>query len=162
VGGGSPCGSKDINTTLGLKHWQHLYDSAGVPVPTLVPGEDLDFEITLTIDHGGQAWMQIACAETIDEKNDWVNLPRAMSDRGAHFMPSDPTAFAWAPNEFEKVRPSSSSGLVSRRRSYSCSSFIEPQLHDENYVACARKLLVRRKTVPERCRSLVVEDWQHM
>jgi hypothetical protein len=98
--GGSSCGSKNVNTTLGLSVWQSLYDDAGVQVPRLTPGEDMQFNITLTIDHGGQAWMMIACAETIREDNDWLLLERSMKDRDAHFMPSSPTAFAWAPNEF--------------------------------------------------------------
>jgi hypothetical protein len=68
-------------------------------VPRLIPGTDMQLNITMTIDHGGQAWFMIACAENITEYNDWLLLERAASDRGAHFLPSSPGAFAWAPME---------------------------------------------------------------
>ena len=75
------------------------YDKAKVPVPHFTAGTDVAFNITLTIDHGGQvvapplmlslffcccffsfllntscfqAWMMFACAENISETNNWV------------------------------------------------------------------------------------------
>ena len=36
--GGSSCGSKNVNTTLGLSVWQSLYDAAGVQVTHFTVG----------------------------------------------------------------------------------------------------------------------------
>ena len=102
--GGATCGGKNASSSKGLHLWQQWYDSRQVPVPRLVPGSDVVFNITLTIDHGGQAWMMLACAEDVEEGNDWLILPRAKSDRTSHFMPSAPGAIAWAPLEFEKTK----------------------------------------------------------
>ena len=104
--GGATCGGKNESSSAGLHLWQQWYDKANVSVPRLVPGTDVDFNITLTIDHGGQGWVMLACAEDIDESNDWVVLPRAQSDRNHHFMPSAPGAIAWAPLEFQKTKNS--------------------------------------------------------
>merc|ERR1712226_95575 len=37
----------------------------------------------------------IACAELIDESVAWTFLERALGDRNHHFMPSNPTIYAW-------------------------------------------------------------------
>lgn len=101
-GKGYSCGAENASTTYGLSLWQQWYDAAGVEVPRISPGQDWVVNATLTIDHGGQAWMQIACAETITEGNNWTLLERSQSDRKAHFLPSATGAFAWAPLEYIK------------------------------------------------------------
>jgi len=101
VGHGFSCGASNESYVEGLGLWQSWYDAAGVDVPRLVPGTDLPVNVTLTIDHGGQAWLMIACADQIAEGNNWTVLERSVSDRSAHFMPSSPGAFAWAPLEYE-------------------------------------------------------------
>jgi len=102
VGKGFSCGALDGNNTIGLSVWQQWYDKAGVDVPRFTPGQDLPMKMKLTIDHGGQSWMQIACGDHIAETTNWTTLERSQSDRDAHFMPSAPGAFGWAPLEFIK------------------------------------------------------------
>jgi len=98
---GNYCGSDEDVNSEGLWLWQQWYDSAGVPVETLQPGEDITMSATITADHGGQVWMMISCADKIRDQNNWVYLERAASDRDHHFMPSNPTIYAWAPNEIK-------------------------------------------------------------
>merc|ERR1712086_412923 len=102
IGDGFSCGAANETTSYGLSLWQQWYDAAGVAVPHITPGTDWVVNATLTIDHGGQAWMSIACADKIIEANNWTLLERSQSDRTAHFMPSAPGAFAWAPLEYIK------------------------------------------------------------
>jgi len=105
--GGSACGAEDAAYAEGLHLWAPWYDAAQVPVPQIAPGQTLEVNVTITIDHGGQAWMLLACAEQITDDAAWTVLPRAPSDRAKHFMPSAPGAFAWAPQEYgfaENVR----------------------------------------------------------
>lgn len=99
--GGSSCGAVNASYTDGLTSWKKWYDAAKVSVPKLVPGQDLAMHVTLTIDHGGQAWFMIACDDFISENSKWTFLERSKSDRAEHFMPSTPTAFAWAPLEYQ-------------------------------------------------------------
>jgi len=101
---GASCGAKSVSASAGLNLWKQWYDKAKVPVPHFTAGTDVAFNITLTIDHGGQAWMMFACAENISETNNWVLLPRSMKDRDKHFMPSAPGAIAWAPLEFHATK----------------------------------------------------------
>lgn len=98
--GGASCGAEDPIYTQGLATWQKFYTESGVAVPRFFPGQDVTFNATLTIDHGGQAFVAISCDRTISENTTWTFLERAQSDRGEHFMPSTPTAFAWAPLEY--------------------------------------------------------------
>lgn len=101
TGKGYSCGSNDEGMTEGLGKWQHWYDGAGVSAPIFTPGEDIQFDVTMTIDHGGQAWVQVACADHIDENVKWTLLERAETDRDHHFMPSTPAIFAWATLELK-------------------------------------------------------------
>jgi hypothetical protein len=101
TGHGYSCGADDEGYTKGLSTWQQWYDAAGVSVSSFSPGEDIQFDVTLTIDHGGQAWVMVACADHIAEDMEWRLLERAQSDRGHHFMPSTPAVFAWAPLELK-------------------------------------------------------------
>jgi len=102
MGGGYSCGAQNASTTYGLSLWQQWYDAAALPVTHIKPGQDWVVNATLTIDHGGQAWMEIACADQVTEGANWTILQRSQSDREAHFMPSAPGAFAWAPLEYIK------------------------------------------------------------
>lgn len=102
TGKGYSCGSKDAGMSAGLATWQPWYNRSGVAVPTFSPGEDIEFDVTMTIDHGGQAWVQVACADHIDEDVKWTLLERAQGDRDHHFMPSSPAIFAWATLEMGK------------------------------------------------------------
>jgi hypothetical protein len=96
---GAFCGAEEEGYTKGLSLWQQFYDKAGVPVPKLTPGAEMGVNMTLTIDHGGQAWMQIACSDEINDRLNWTVLERSATDRTRHFMPSAPGAYAWAPEE---------------------------------------------------------------
>ena len=41
--------------------------AAGVDVARIKPGQDLPVNVTLTIDHGGQSWLMLSCADSIQE-----------------------------------------------------------------------------------------------
>lgn len=101
-GQGYSCGAEGEAYTEGLATWQKWYDGAGVEVPRLVPGQDLKTEVQLTIDHGGQAWMMLSCGD-VAEASQWTLLERAAGDRGAHFLPSNPAMYAWAPLEAQAL-----------------------------------------------------------
>jgi len=73
-----------------------------VDVPRITPGQDIAVNVTLTIDHGGQAWLMLSCDDSVHEDGNWTILERSTNDREAHFMPSSPGAFAWAPLEYQK------------------------------------------------------------
>lgn len=94
------CGAHDPIHAQGLGTWGKWYDSAGVQVTTLVPGGELDLEVQLTADHGGQAWLQVACGDHIDNDLVWTLLERAPGDRDHHFMPNNPGVFAWRQQEY--------------------------------------------------------------
>lgn len=94
------CGAMDAVHSQGLGTWGKWYERAGVQVPTLIPGGDLDLEVQLTADHGGQSWIQVACGDHIGEDVSWTLLERAVGDRGHHFMPGNPGVFAWEKQEY--------------------------------------------------------------
>lgn len=71
---------------------------------------------------GGQAWFMISCAENITEDNDWLLLERAESDRGAHFLPSSPSAMAWAPQEYLKSHHARMTTVWHVPKNYTCAS----------------------------------------
>jgi len=102
-GKGYSCGADDQAYAEGLATWQKWYDAADVEVPHLVPGQDLNMEVNLTIDHGGQAWMMLSCDSGITETSQWTFLERAVSDRSHHFLPSNPAMYAWAPLEAQSL-----------------------------------------------------------
>lgn len=94
------CGAHDAIHAQGLGTWGKWYKSAGVQVTTLVPGGELDLEVQLTADHGGQAWLQVACGDRIDDDVTWTLLERAPGDRDHHFMPGNPGVYAWRQQEY--------------------------------------------------------------
>jgi len=98
-GAGYSCGAKEAASSLGLATWLSWYDKAKVPVPKIAPGEEIELNITITADHGGQSWFMIACDDHIGEDVNWTYLERAMGDRDHHFMPSNPGIYAWATSE---------------------------------------------------------------
>merc|ERR1712062_753568 len=64
--------------------------------PVLSAGQEFEFSATITADHGGQTWLQIACAESIEEGLQWTLLERAADDRNHHSLPSSPHIYAWS------------------------------------------------------------------
>jgi len=80
----------------GLQTWQKWYETGGFAMPSITPGSDLEVRANLNADHGGQAWLEIACSDRIAEDISWILLERAPSDRGHHYMPSNPKIYAWA------------------------------------------------------------------
>merc|ERR1711934_1005050 len=100
-GKGYSCGASNASYAEGLGLWQSWYNAAKTEVPRLKAGEDVPVNVTLTIDHGGQAWLMVACTDHISEDANWTVLERSPSDRSHHFMASSPGAFAWAPLEYE-------------------------------------------------------------
>jgi len=98
--GPGSCGANEADYARGLDLWQQWYDGTGTPVPELVPGSDMEVDVILTADHGGQAWFMIACGTEISEEVNWTLLERSTDDRQSHFMPSSPAAFAWGMDEF--------------------------------------------------------------
>jgi hypothetical protein len=120
LGGGSSCGAKEVAYTAGWQTWQKWYDESGVAVPTITPGSEFELEAPMNADHGGQAWMMIACAELIDESVAWTFLERALGDRNHHFMPSNPTIYAWEQQ---------TSGGITRARYMVPASFSCPSGH---------------------------------
>jgi len=98
--GPGSCGANEADYARGLDLWQQWYDSTGTSVPELVPGSDMEVDVILTADHGGQAWFMIACGTEISEEVNWTLLERSADDRQNNFMPSSPAAFAWGMDEF--------------------------------------------------------------
>jgi len=47
--------------------------------------------------------MEIACSDTISEDIPWVILKRSVTDRGHHFMKSNPAMYAWAFGDFTQA-----------------------------------------------------------
>jgi len=92
---GAFCGASSAEYGQGLGLWQQWYDAKNVEVPLLTPGSDMRVSTLLTADHGGQAWMQIACGNEISDSVNWTVLERAASDRGSRFLPSNPGVYAW-------------------------------------------------------------------
>lgn len=92
---GASCGANSDDYARGLDLWQQWYDEAGFAVPLLTPGTDLRVRAKITADHGGQAWMMIACGTEISENVNWTILERAQSDRGHNFLPSNPAIYGW-------------------------------------------------------------------
>ena len=89
---GCACGANDAGYLKGLSLWQQFYDKAGVKVPQIKSGGSIGLNVTFTIDHGGQAWLMLACEPDIADSNAWTMLERASFDRTHHFMPSAPGA----------------------------------------------------------------------
>jgi hypothetical protein len=108
VEAGDACGigysgeTSDPLYASGLQTWKQWYDGAGVTAPSISPGVVLEVRAELAADHGGQAWLEIACSDIISEDLQWILLERAPADRSNHFMQSAPTAYAWA---FGDVQP---------------------------------------------------------
>lgn len=102
--GPNACGGYHGNEyTESWKHWDPLYAKARVPVPHYGPGDIIDVHITITADHGGQSWLMISCDDTVTEKGNWTYMERAPGDRDHHFMPSNPTIYAWAKEEAKET-----------------------------------------------------------
>jgi len=89
------CGASSAASSRGLDVWQKWYDAAGLSVPVLTPGSDMRVDVTLTAEHGGQAWMMIACGVQFSENMNWTILERAQSDRSVGFLPSNPGIYTW-------------------------------------------------------------------
>lgn len=120
--GRTVCGAKQDEYARGLDLWQKWYDSTGTPVPELVPGSDMVVRANLTADHGGQAWFMIACGTEFSEDVDWTFLERSLDDRDHHFMPSNPTIFAWETGEFAQTTGGISTAKWHVPSSFSCTS----------------------------------------
>merc|ERR1719384_1748954 len=89
------CGASSAASSRGLDIWQKWYDAAGLSVPVLTPGSDMRVDVTLTAEHGGQAWMMIACGVQFSENMNWTILERAQRDRSVGFLPSNPGIYTW-------------------------------------------------------------------
>jgi len=89
------CGANSDVFAQGLNVWQKWYDAAGIPVPELNPGSDFRVDAEMNADHGGQAWMQVACGSVVSENLNWTILERSASDRSRGFLPSTPGIYAW-------------------------------------------------------------------
>jgi len=92
---GTVCGGSSAASSRGLDVWQEWYDQTNTPVPVLTPGTDLRVGVKITAEHGGQAWMQIACGVDYENAN-WTFLERAQSDRSVGFLPSNPGIYSWS------------------------------------------------------------------
>lgn len=102
--GPNACGGlKGAEYTESWEHWDPLYARAHVPVPRYGPGDIIDVHITITADHGGQSWLMISCDGSPTENGNWTYMERAPGDRQHHFMPSNPTIYAWAKDEAKET-----------------------------------------------------------
>jgi len=90
------CGANAPDNSRGIDVWQKWYDAAGFAVPVLTPGSDMRVDVTITAEHGGQAWMMIACGTEFSETMNWTILERAQSDRKKGFLPSNPGIYTWS------------------------------------------------------------------
>jgi len=89
-------GSDSASMDRGLEQWQQWYDAGDTSVPVLTPGSDLTVGVTITAEHGGQSWFQIACGGgEISDATNWTFLDRAQSDRSVGYLPSNPGMYAW-------------------------------------------------------------------
>jgi len=88
------CGGSSAASSRGLDVWQQWYDQTNTPVPVLTPGTDMKVTVKISAEHGGQAWMQIACGVDFETAN-WTILERAQSDRSVGFLPSNPGIYSW-------------------------------------------------------------------
>merc|ERR1719199_245713 len=79
--------------------WLSFYALAGIDVPIWAPGTDIETQIKITADHGGQSWVMLSCADTPSETDHWTYLARAADDRDHHYMPSNPHIYAWPKSE---------------------------------------------------------------
>merc|ERR1712032_1479894 len=93
--GPNACGAAGKDYADSAATWDGYYSVAGLSVPTFAPGSDVDVRIKITADHGGQSWMMISCADTITEAGPWTYMERAVDDRNHHYLPSNPTIYAW-------------------------------------------------------------------
>jgi len=100
---GNSCGASQAEYAQGLSTWQKWYDISGTPVPVLVPGAELEVLARITADHGGQSWFMIACGDVINDDLDWTILQRSSRDRHHHYMPNNPSIFAWQTGELTKT-----------------------------------------------------------
>jgi len=92
---GASCGANSAAYARGLDVWQTWYDARNQAVPQLAPGSDFRVRSKITADHGGQAWMMIACGTEISEDVNWTILERSEFDRSNNFLPSHPGVYAW-------------------------------------------------------------------
>lgn len=91
----SVCGATSADSSRGLDVWQKWYTAAGLSVPRLTPGADMRVDVKITAEHGGQAWMMIACGVQFSENMNWTILERAERDRARGYMPSNPGIYTW-------------------------------------------------------------------
>jgi len=91
---GGACGA-DGEYEESTAEWDAWFEAAGVEVPVLLPGHEFEYNGHMKIDHGGQAWLQIACADAPALDLDWVLLERAPGDRNHHILPSSKSMYAW-------------------------------------------------------------------
>lgn len=92
------CGATSSVYTNGLSVWGKWYKRAKVGIPTLRPGKSFALEVEITADHGGQAWLMVACGDRISESTKWTFLKRSTLDRKRNFMKSNPEIYAWKEN----------------------------------------------------------------
>jgi len=97
--GPNSCGAWDSDFTDSKEKWLKFYGLAGVGVPVWAPGTDVETQIKITADHGGQSWLMLSCADTITETGPWTYLERAADDRDHHYLPSSPHVYAWPEGE---------------------------------------------------------------
>lgn len=116
------CGAASSYYTENVNSWDGWYNSAGVSVVHFAPGEDVEFQFTVTADHGGQSWMMVSCADHIGEDIEWVILERAQNDRSHHFMPSNPGIYAWAKDEAAQTMGDVITARWEVPQSFSCPS----------------------------------------
>jgi len=91
------CGAESESSAQGLSVWQKWYDAAGVAVPVVTPGSDMQMRAKKTADHGGQAWVQLSCATTVGLDTNWTILERSVGERGYANLPSNPAVYSWPP-----------------------------------------------------------------
>jgi len=88
------CGGSSAASSQGLNVWEPWYEQTNTPIPVLTPGTDMEVKVSISAEHGGQAWMQIACGVDYENAN-WTLLERAQSDRSVGFLPSNPAIYSW-------------------------------------------------------------------
>eukprot|EP00927_Polykrikos_kofoidii_P021511 TRINITY_DN20323_c0_g2_i1.p1 TRINITY_DN20323_c0_g2~~TRINITY_DN20323_c0_g2_i1.p1 ORF type:complete len:1236 (+),score=163.37 TRINITY_DN20323_c0_g2_i1:57-3764(+) len=120
--GGSSCGAKNSLNTEGLLLWEQFYIDSGIAVPTLTPGAEVVVRARITADHGGQAWLMVACGNKISEDVEWTFLDRASDDRDHHFLPSNPAIYAWAVGEAMETMSKITTSRWQVPSSFKCSS----------------------------------------
>lgn len=97
--GPNSCGAWNSEYTESKDAWLSFYALADIDVPAWAPGTDIETQVTITADHGGQSWVMISCADNITEEGPWTYLERATGDRDHHYLPSSPHIYAWPKDE---------------------------------------------------------------